>query len=207
MQKEQPRFLLILDFEATCGDAIKGQNEIIEFPTLLYNVEQDEVQATFHEYVRPVMNPDLTPFCTKLTGITQDVVDAASPFSNVWDRFQVFLKSHGLLDNPSSCIFLTCGHWDLRTMLPLQLDVSELEGPFGPDASGNLLAPYDRWINIKDAFRTHYRLRHNKDMLGMLRQLRLELEGRYHSGMDDCKNVLRIVRAMRSDGWSPYGEL
>ena len=70
-QASNLRYLLILDFEATCGDAIEGQNEIIEIPTLLYSIEHDEVQATFHEYVKPVLHPTLTPFCTNLTGIEQ----------------------------------------------------------------------------------------------------------------------------------------
>lgn len=65
------RYLLILDFEATCGDAVEGQNEIIEFPTLVYDLKEDKVQFTFHEYVRPVIHPTLTPFCVDLTGITQ----------------------------------------------------------------------------------------------------------------------------------------
>lgn len=65
------RYLLILDFEATCGDAVEGQNEIIEFPTLVYDFKEDKVLSTFHEYVRPVLHPTLTPFCIDLTGITQ----------------------------------------------------------------------------------------------------------------------------------------
>lgn len=65
-------YLLILDFEATCGGTIpKGEFEIIEFPTLLYNLRENEVQAQFHEYVRPVGHPALTEFCTELTGIEQ----------------------------------------------------------------------------------------------------------------------------------------
>lgn len=31
----------------------------------------DQIKATFHEYVRPEIQPELTPFCTELTGITQ----------------------------------------------------------------------------------------------------------------------------------------
>ena len=65
------RYLLVLDFEATCGDAVEGQNEIIEFPTILYDLKEDKVLSTFHEYVRPVIHPTLTPFCIDLTGITQ----------------------------------------------------------------------------------------------------------------------------------------
>lgn len=64
------QYLLVLDFEATCGDAVP-YNEIIEFPTIVYNLQEEKVQATFHEYVRPVDYPKLTTFCTDLTGITQ----------------------------------------------------------------------------------------------------------------------------------------
>lgn len=64
------KHLLVLDFEATCGDSVSC-NEIIEFPTLVYDLKEDKVQATFHEYVRPVIHPTLTAFCTDLTGITQ----------------------------------------------------------------------------------------------------------------------------------------
>ncbi|KAI0963780.1 hypothetical protein AcW1_000758 [Taiwanofungus camphoratus] len=199
MQEQSLRYLLILDFEATCGDVIRGQNEIIEFPTLVYDMITDEVISTFHEYVQPVLYPTLTPFCTRLTGITQDVVDAAQPFANVWKRFQEFMKSHDLGD-PTSFTFLTCGNWDLRTMLPAQLALSAIDGV---DPSGDLLPPYNRFINIKDAYRKHYRLRYNNSMLAMLQGLKLELEGRHHSGIDDCKNILRIVRKMREDGWKP----
>lgn len=69
------RYLLILDFEATCDDSgrivPKDESEIIEFPTLLYDVDENKVQATFHEYVRPTRHPNLTSFCTDLTGIGQ----------------------------------------------------------------------------------------------------------------------------------------
>ncbi|KZT72747.1 Exonuclease [Daedalea quercina L-15889] len=199
------RYLLILDFEATCGDAVKGQNEIIEFPTLVYDFKDDQVQSTFHEYVRPVLHPELTDFCIDLTGITQDVVDAADPFPEVWGRYQNFIRSQELLADPESFMFLTCGNWDLRSMLPRQLETSESE--HGVDECGNLIAPYNRFINVKDAFRRHYKLRYQQGMAHMLRRLKLEPEGRYHSGIDDCRNILRIVKQMLADGWQPKDSL
>ncbi|KAH9837118.1 exonuclease RNase T and DNA polymerase III [Rhodofomes roseus] len=199
------RYLLILDLEATCGDDVEGVNEIIEFPTLVYDLQEDKVQSTFHEYVRPVVHPKLTDFCIDLTGITQDVVDAAEPFPAVWERYQKFLRDNELLADPASFAFLTCGNWDLRSMLPRQLDISESE--HGLDASGNLVAPYNRFINVKDAFRAHYKLRYQQGMAQMLRRLKMELEGRHHSGIDDCRNILRIVQQMLADGWQPQGSL
>lgn len=67
------KYLLVLDFEATCSEEHLSVQEIIEFPTLVYNLESDEVvdNASFHEYVRPVGVHRLTEFCTQLTGITQ----------------------------------------------------------------------------------------------------------------------------------------
>ncbi|EIN06511.1 hypothetical protein PUNSTDRAFT_53952 [Punctularia strigosozonata HHB-11173 SS5] len=67
-------YLFILDFEATCDDKEpKITQEIIEFPTLVYDLNTNRVldEATFHEYVRPVVKPQLTEFCVSLTGITQ----------------------------------------------------------------------------------------------------------------------------------------
>ncbi|KAI0785236.1 exonuclease [Abortiporus biennis] len=194
------KYLLVLDFEATCGDAV-SHNEIIEFPTLVYNIKDDKVDATFHEYVRPVDHPTLTPFCTELTGITQEVVDKADTFPHVWKRFQDFMKSSGLLDDPDSQVFLTCGKWDLATMLPKQLLL--IQDEHGLDAAGKLVAPYRKYINIKEEFRKHYKLSHQLGMAGMLKRLKLDLEGRHHSGIDDCRNILRIVQIMLKDGWKP----
>ncbi|CCM05154.1 uncharacterized protein FIBRA_07363 [Fibroporia radiculosa] len=205
MAKCPLRYLLILDFEATCGDAVNGQNEIIEFPTLVYSLERDRVEATFHEYVRPVVHPTLTPFCTELTGITQDVVGCADTFPTVWKRFQGFMDDTEGLSDPGAFIFLTCGNWDLQSMLPRQLILSKCESAL--DESDNLTAPFNRFINIKHSFRKLYRLRRQQGMQAMLKDLKLTLEGRHHSGIDDCKNILRIVQRMRADGWRPEQEV
>jgi len=196
----KPRYLLVLDFEATCGDVVK-RPEIIEFPTLLYDFQQDKVDATFHEYVRPVENPTLTGFCTSLTGIEQHTVDVADTFPGVWTRFQAFLKEHGVYDKPEEYSFITCGNWDLKTMLPNQLELSQSD--HGLSKSGILLPPYNDWINLKAAFRKHKQLRHDRSMASMLKLLKLELEGRHHSGIDDCKNILRIIQDLRKMGWKP----
>lgn len=67
------RYLLVLDFEATCGENgfPQDQMEIIEFPTIMYDLHEKKEVERFHEYVRPVIQPRLTEFCTQLTGITQ----------------------------------------------------------------------------------------------------------------------------------------
>lgn len=123
--------LLVLDFEATCGTGIQtslGNQEIIEFPVLLYDLATRELQGTFHEYVRPVKVSKLTEFCTELTGIKQLTVDAAHPFPSVLCRFEAFMRTHSLLDSRNYA-FVTCGDWDLQTMLPAQVQLSRSLDP------------------------------------------------------------------------------
>uniref|UniRef100_A0A914S3Q7 Exonuclease domain-containing protein n=1 Tax=Parascaris equorum TaxID=6256 RepID=A0A914S3Q7_PAREQ len=40
---------------------------------------------TFHSHVRPRINPKLSEFCSRLTGVTQEMVDNALPFVDVFD--------------------------------------------------------------------------------------------------------------------------
>ncbi|KAF7966633.1 hypothetical protein HWV62_37589 [Athelia sp. TMB] len=199
-------YLLVLDFEATCGGEIpKSESEIIEFPTLLYNLSTNSVQAQFHEYVKPVGHPKLTEFCTELTGIQQATVDAADTFPAVWARFQEWLQSIGALEKPDNYAFLTCGDWDLKTMLPAQLAYT---AKMQPGFSRAIPAPVDCWLNIKHSFSRHYNITgRGRGMAGMLKYQKLQLEGRHHSGIDDCKNIARIVTKMRNQKWVPVDDL
>lgn len=65
-------YFLVLDFEATCLENEKiAVQEIIEFPCIKVNALTMEPEAVFHQYVLPNVNPEISHFCTKLTGITQ----------------------------------------------------------------------------------------------------------------------------------------
>lgn len=134
----------------------------------------------------------------------KETVDKADIFPEVWKRFQEFLESHGFLDpeKTNTHIFVTCGDWDLKTMLPKQLVTSKVD--HGLDEVGRLIEPYNRWINVKTPFKKQMNLtRANVGMAGMLKKLKLELIGKHHSGIDDCHNILRIIQKLREDGWDP----
>lgn len=90
-------YLLVLDFEASCDENRGfGPQEIIEFPTVVINTCTLQKEAEFHSYVRPVRNPKLTPFCTSLTGITQDKVDPAPTFPEVWEKYVPFATTDSI---------------------------------------------------------------------------------------------------------------
>jgi len=191
--------LIVLDFEATCDDVSPpSPQEIIEFPSVLLSAHTFEVIAEFESFVRPVHHPVLTPFCRELTGIEQAHVDAAPPFSEVFAAHQAWLVQHGLPLVPAAeglpYAFVTCGDWDLKTMLPGQLRACDQVPDEAPP-------PYRQWINIKHPFRaTTKQKRGVTGMPHMLAKLGLELEGRHHRGIDDCRNIARLVRALAAAG-------
>lgn len=86
-------------------------------------------------------------------------------------------------------------------MLPAQLSVSSQDDP---TISSIDKSPLERWINVKTAYRTHYNQKNVGGMAAMLKKSGLKLEGRHHSGIDDCENIARIVKKMREDGWKPH---
>ncbi len=81
-------FLFVLDFEATCDKPRQTRpQEVIEFPCIKLKCgtggSLNEV-ARFHRYIRPMVNPRLSHFCTELTGITQEMVDGEQNFQEVF---------------------------------------------------------------------------------------------------------------------------
>ncbi|XP_037069786.1 ERI1 exoribonuclease 3-like isoform X2 [Pollicipes pollicipes] len=177
-------FFLVLDFEATCESSVRiSPQEVIEFPCLKVNAKTFKIESEFHHYVRPVHHPTLTSFCTELTGIIQETVDESEPFPAVLARFEAWHAAE--LPADSRALFLTYGDWDLKTMLPNQCRLS-----------GVPLPPFMRsWGNVKHLC-ADVRGSWPRGMDRLMKELGLPLIGRHHSGIDDCRNIARIVELM-----------
>ncbi|KAH8606228.1 putative Exonuclease RNA 2' phosphotransferase Tpt1 KptA family [Trypanosoma vivax] len=189
---------VVLDFEATCerGRRIPDP-EIIEFPMVIVDSESGASIAEFQRYVQPVLKPRLSDFCTELTGITQATVNAAQTFPFVFREALEFLHSHGFGDEApyKSFLFVTCGDWDLQTMLPIQLRISAEYGTsLQPPPS------FYRWCNIKKLMQrllpSACASRRIRDIPDMLAVYNLELRGRHHSGIDDCRNIATVLNRL-----------
>jgi inhibitor of KinA sporulation pathway (predicted exonuclease) len=190
------RYICVLDFEETCWEdpkIDKSKIEIIEFPSILYKLENNKLEkiSEFHEYVKPVINPTLSEFCIKLTGIKQETVDKADVFSAVFNRHHKWLKE--LVPNMNELSFLTCGAWDLNTQLPRELINKKIKTK---DA-------YSYFINIKDEYEYFYKTK-AFGMDKMLQNLGLTLDGKHHSGIDDTRNISKILIKMVSDGHTDF---
>lgn len=84
--------------------------EIIEFPSLLYKIDYKnkiELISTFQQYIKPTLNPILSDCCTELTGITQETVDKACSFKDLYDQHYKWIIIH--VSKKSKLLFVTCG--------------------------------------------------------------------------------------------------
>ena len=177
-------YFLVLDFEATCDDGKKPKpQEIIEFPVLKVNARTLETESEFHTYVQPTAHPVLTPFCTRLTGITQEKVADQPTLPDVMIRFHQWMDRNGLLVPKVKSCFVTCGDWDLLTMLPDQCSYLSIHIP----------DYFRQWVNIQCVFQSELGGRVKRGMRAMLKCLGLTLDGRPHSGIDDCRNTAKIL--------------
>ncbi|XP_054428088.1 ERI1 exoribonuclease 3 isoform X5 [Pteronotus mesoamericanus] len=175
----------------TKGNLYFGKKEIIEFPILKLNGRTMEIESTFHMYVQPVVHPQLTPFCTELTGIIQAMVDGQPSLQQVLERVDEWMAKEGLLDPNVKSIFVTCGDWDLKVMLPGQCQYLGLP-----------VADYfKQWINLKKAYSFAMGCWPKNGLLDMNKGLSLQHIGRPHSGIDDCKNIANIMKTLAYRGF------
>ena len=193
-------YLCVLDFEATCWPGEKrATQEIIEFPSVLYELDSNNKvkwMGEFSKYVRPVLEPILSDFCTELTGITQEQVDLAEPIEVVYEKHYQWLKSLVPEDKMNQIFVVTCGAWDLKTMLPLEVKNKKL----------TYHHVYNRFINIKTEFEFAYNVKAG-GMTNMLSKLGLTLDGRHHSGIDDTRNIVKILLKMIEDGHTKFNPI
>ncbi len=85
--------IVVIDLEATAGQDESGRqtnNCIIDLGAV-YLDEALEVRDTFESLVKPV--EPVTPFITKLTGITPEMVDEKPGFAEVGARFSSWVQS------------------------------------------------------------------------------------------------------------------
>jgi 3'-5' exoribonuclease 1 len=171
------RNFLVIDLEATCDDGgrvPKREMEIIEIGAVLVDAISFEPLAEFQSFVRPVRHRTLTPFCRKLTSITQAQVDGAPGFPAVIQSLREFMAN----ERP---LFCSWGNYD-RGQFGLDAGYHKVELPFGSDH-----------LNLKEAFSHALGTSKRFGMAGALRELGLPLTGTHHRGIDDARNIARIL--------------
>ncbi|XP_062169696.1 uncharacterized exonuclease domain-containing protein At3g15140 [Alnus glutinosa] len=184
-------FFLVLDLE--------GRVEILEFPVLMINAKTMDVVDLFHRFVRPSemseqrINEYIEGKYGKF-GVDRVWHDTAIPFNEVLHQFEVWLAQHHLWKKQlgarlNQAAFVTCGNWDLKTKVPQQCKVSKIKLP----------QYFMEWINLKDVYLNFYK-RRATGMITMMNELQIPLVGSHHLGIDDTKNIARVLQHMLADG-------
>jgi RNA:NAD 2'-phosphotransferase (TPT1/KptA family)/inhibitor of KinA sporulation pathway (predicted exonuclease) len=184
------KYLFVLDFEANCvKNGSLNPQEIVEFPIVPIDVSKKEVvpEMIFHTYINP-QHHAITPFCTELTGITSEMVSKGVSFQKAFEMFDEYLEKNDISED--DFVFVTCGNWDLRTCLKKEANFKKFQ----------LRSCFRRFINIKDVFTLCKKGPKKIGMTGMLGFLGIPLEGKHHSGIDDSKNIAKIMCSILKDG-------
>lgn len=184
-------YYLIVDLEATCsndGAVPRHEMEIIEIGAVMQSSRTLEIESEFQTFVRPVRHPQLTAFCSELTGIVQQDVAGAPLFPQALAAMQQWMS--GFADS----LFCSWGDYDRKQFL----QDCEYHGVSYPFRSGHL--------NLKAEFSRTLNLRKKLGIGDALRRLGLQFEGSPHRGLDDARNIARIVRQVRTGRPEAAGE-
>uniref|UniRef100_A0A1D1XGN0 Putative exonuclease domain-containing protein At3g15140 n=1 Tax=Anthurium amnicola TaxID=1678845 RepID=A0A1D1XGN0_9ARAE len=184
-------YFLILDLE--------GKVEILEFPVVVIDASTADFIDVFHRFVKPSQmgehrtNRYIKGKYGKL-GVDRVWHDTAIPFKEVIKEFEIWMISHNfwkkeLGGSLHRAVFVTCGNWDLKTKIPRQCEDSDMKLP----------SYFMEWINLKDIYLNFYK-RRATGMKIMMRELGIPLLGNHHLGIDDSKNIARVLQHMIADG-------
>ena len=167
---------IILHLEATCWEDVRSPDtETIEIGAVVLAGPNGPAAGEFGAFVRPVVHPALSGFCTALTSIRQEDVDAADAFPAVLRRLRTWIGLES---------FRLCS-WGLYDLNQLRNDCRRHTLQLPPT--------FERGhVNLKQEFARVFRVKR----CGMARALEiagLSLMGTHHRGMDDARNIARLA--------------
>jgi inhibitor of KinA sporulation pathway (predicted exonuclease) len=169
--------IIIIDLEATCweGNPPKGQeNEIIEIGICILDSTTGIVTKNKGILITPVISK-VSPFCTQLTTITQQMVYNEGILLE--DAFDILREEY----DSENYTWASYGAYDLN-MIKKQCSKFRIDYPF-----------LDEHINVKELFASIKGLQKGVGMNGALKMLNIPLEGTHHRGVDDAKNIAKIL--------------
>ncbi len=167
---------IIFDLEATCWEITPPGyvQEIIEIGAVLID-DYGDMLETFSAFVRPARHPVLSPFCRKLTNISQIDINRARPFHEVMNRFMDWARI-----DEEDYILCSWGEFDQKL-----LSADCLRHGFGD-------AWLDQYVNLKTEYR---RIRGLNKAIGLKKTVEFEgfeFTGEHHRAISDAENLAKV---------------
>lgn len=171
--------LLVVDIEATCcdqGTVPQLQMEVIQIGAVIAN-RSGIVLDEWSSYVRPIRHPELTDFCTRLTGIRQLDVDAADTFPVVIQGLMQWVSSNC----PTPTSWASWGAYDHHQ---LRQDFEFHGRPWCLPSSH---------LNMKASFAKTRRLKKRPALATALTLVNMKFSGTPHNALDDARNAAKLL--------------
>ena len=175
---------LLVDLEATCWERrkVRDKNEIIELGACMCDIDGN-ILGKYQSFVRPRINPKLSSFCRKLTGIGQHDTDSASILSEVIFDLHEWADSNFSADL-KLMRWASWGNWD--------------NGCIARDCSRHKIDfPFSDHICLKNLY---------KELRGVevglkeaVRREGFEWEGSEHRALDDAYNSHKVARVLLTE--------
>lgn len=172
------KHLMIVDLEATCCDKKtieREQMEIIEIGAVMVDRVSMEIKDEFQTFISPTINPTLTDFCKELTSIKQHDVNNAPDFMGAIIDFKHWMEEF------DDFVFCSWGSYDKKQF---KQDCNHHQVPYPMN---------DEHINIKDSFAYAQGIKRGIGMAKALKRAGLTLDGNHHRGIDDAKNMVKLL--------------
>ncbi|MBB4807923.1 inhibitor of KinA sporulation pathway (predicted exonuclease) [Chryseobacterium defluvii] len=169
--------ILIIDLEATCWQdrpPIGQESEIIEIGICIMDAKTGRISKNEGILIKPQYST-VSPFCTELTSITREMLDDEGILLE--DAFDILREEY----HSEDLIWASYGNYDLN-MLQRQSQKFRVDYPLGDDH-----------INVKTLFAELHPIRKSVGMDRALKELKIPLEGTHHRGVDDVKNIAKIL--------------
>ncbi|MBF2005678.1 MAG: exonuclease domain-containing protein [Chlorogloeopsis fritschii C42_A2020_084] len=178
MNLNQYDYFLVLDLEATCcdkGTIKRHEMEIVEIGAVMVEAQTLTIIDEFQTFIKPVRYPVLTEFCKSLTSITQTQVDLAPGY------VEAIAMLKGWLSNYPNAVFCSWGDYDRNQF---KQDSKFHKVPFP------IAYPH---VNLKQQFSDIQGLPKRYGMAEALQLAGIELEGTHHRGIDDARNIAKLL--------------
>lgn len=174
--------IAIIDLECTCDDTGKiiprHEMEIIEIGCVIADLNGNTYNE-FNCFIKPIIHPTLTPFCTSLTSITQEQVNNGISLEKALSALDDFLFNENVNQ---------WGSWGGFDANQIRKDIRnnklrETSFPFLKLEHINLSAEYV----IKNELQKKVGVRK------ALGQNKMKFIGIPHRGIDDVRNIARLL--------------
>jgi inhibitor of KinA sporulation pathway (predicted exonuclease) len=169
---------LVVDLEATCADDGSVPPEAMEIIEIgaVWATQEGGVLDRFQVFVRPLVEPTLTPFCISLTGIRQADVSAAATFPHAAQALRTFAER----GREDGAVWMSWGAYDLK-QTERECARHRIENPLR-------LAHQ----NARQLFAKHQRVS-RPGLADACKLTNIGFEGSCHRALDDAVNTARLL--------------